>query len=548
MSTDDPVSSRLDRSIPDLLALIGPAAAPGPGHGNSNGNGNGNGGGQGGDDTVGSGGDDVLSGGNGRDDLHGLGGDDTISGGNGADSLFGEQGDDSLTGDNGPDDLDGGSGNDTLSGGNGPDALAGGDGDDFLEGGLGPDTAYFDHSLANYHLLFDGSVLVVEDTVFGSEGEDRLSEIELLSFAGQIVTVASLRGAGSFNGFDHHGGNGNDLLFGSAFNDSLSGGDGNDTIFGLGGDDVLDGGDGNDLLIGDFPGQPFGAALCGGGNDTGVGGVGDDTLTGDDGRDILLGQGGNNLLVGGDDDDLLIGGSGNDTLYGDSGDDTLIGEGGVDWLEGGDGNDWIAVNASDEAASGGDGDHDVLVLRGDVLGFNQIDLADPIDQNHSPAGPELTGFEAVDASLAQGPVSVSGAVIDGDGVTIIGSAFNDTLAGAGADDLLFGGPGNDQIAGGGGNDMLISTSGEDTLAGDFGADLFVYAGNGTTDIVVLDFEPGTDQVQLPAGLGLTPAAAVAATQAVGGDAMLVFSGGGSITFVGLAATLDQLSAGDFTIG
>jgi Ca2+-binding RTX toxin-like protein len=46
------------------------------------------------------------------------------------------------------------------------------------------------------------------------------------------------------------GGDGNDTITGTAFNDNINGGNGNDTITGGPGDDVIEGGNGNDTLTG----------------------------------------------------------------------------------------------------------------------------------------------------------------------------------------------------------------------------------------------------------------------------------------------------------
>jgi hypothetical protein len=71
------------------------------------------------------------------------------------------------------------------------------------------------------------------------------------------------------------GGDGNDTITGTAFNDVITGGDGNDTVTGGPGDDTIDAGNGNDTVTG------------GPGNDTIEGGNGNDTLTGGDGDDTV---------------------------------------------------------------------------------------------------------------------------------------------------------------------------------------------------------------------------------------------------------------------
>ncbi len=102
------------------------------------------------------------------------------------------------------------------------------------------------------------------------------------------------------------GGDGNDTLIGTEFQDSINGGGGNDFLSGLNGNDSLSGFMGNDYLSG---------------------GNGDDMLFGDGvgyGNDTLLGGSGNDLLNGGAGNDFLIGGEGMDTLIGGTGSDTFV--------------------------------------------------------------------------------------------------------------------------------------------------------------------------------------------------------------------------------
>src|SRR5205807_2057066 len=57
---------------------------------------------------------------------------------------------------------------------------------------------------------------------------------------------------------------------------------------------------------------------------------------------------------------------------------------------------------------------------------------------------------------------------------IIGSSWNDTIVGDGADNRLEGGLGNDTLIGGGGRDTLLAGFGTDTLTGGADADTFVF--------------------------------------------------------------------------
>jgi hypothetical protein len=78
---------------------------------------------------------------------------------------------------------------------------------------------------------------------------------------------------------------------------------GNDILTGTAGNDSLDGGNGSDILIGNA------------GNDTLIGGIG---------TDFLVGSAGNDLLDGGNGSDTLRGGLGNDTLIGGLGPDVFV--------------------------------------------------------------------------------------------------------------------------------------------------------------------------------------------------------------------------------
>jgi len=96
--------------------------------------------------------------------------------------------------------------------------------------------------------------------------------------------------------YNSSGTNANDMMVGSAGNDTIGAGDGNDIVYGGEGDDIIGGQDGNDTLYG---------------------GDGDDTLYGENGNDTLEGGAGNDRLEGGDYDDTYIFGRGDgvDTIY-----------------------------------------------------------------------------------------------------------------------------------------------------------------------------------------------------------------------------------------
>ena len=120
---------------------------------------------------------------------------------------------------------------------------------------------------------------------------------DLGGLKGSSSITLMMTGSTSDKGVNLNGGNGNDLLSGSATNnaeDVLQGGNGDDSLFGYGGTDAL------------------------------YGGNGDDKLSGGAGIDYLYGDSGNDTLDGGIDGDVIFGGKGNDVLIGGTGADKFV--------------------------------------------------------------------------------------------------------------------------------------------------------------------------------------------------------------------------------
>ena len=179
----------------------------------------------------------------------------------------------------------GGSGNDllignalsnALYGGAGNDTLAGGAGNNLLDGGDGEDTALFDLPASSYSIHHSGAN---EVTVTGPQGINTLRGIEHLSFGDVTLvlnrdarpgTVADtfyavtdsksgqslLQEASAYSGpvntlkWQWVGGDGGEVIAGSAHNDFINSRGGTDAIDGGAGDDVLDGGSGSNFLTG----------------------------------------------------------------------------------------------------------------------------------------------------------------------------------------------------------------------------------------------------------------------------------------------------------
>ncbi|MEX0366015.1 MAG: calcium-binding protein, partial [Ruegeria sp.] len=249
------------------------------------------------------------------------------------------------------------------------------------------------------------------------------------------------------------------------------------------------------------------------GNDTIYGGNGNDIVIGDDGNDFLYGAGGENgsNVVN---TDRLDGGTGRDFLYGSDGQDTLIGR---------DGDDFMVGNDGDDVINGGAG----------------IDWA----SYRYASG-------AVSASLATG--SSAGA----DGVDTLvqierlqGSAFNDTLTGNAADNVLAGFDGDDTLDGRAGADRLQGDRGNDTLTGGADADRFVF-GNNFGDDVITDFDTvNAERIDLSANSSLNSFADVLASLTNVGGFAQINDGANSILLDGIAfgdvSATGPVSASDF---
>ena len=260
-------------------------------------------------------------------------------------------------------------------------------------------------------------------------------------------------------------GNGVDFLTGF---ENLTGSAFDDTLAGDAGDNALDGGLGLDTLsyAAAAAGVTVSLALTTAQN---TGSAGTDTirgferLAGSAFGDVLTGSSAANVLAGGDGNDSLDGGSGDDDVDGEAGDDVLIGGTGNDILRGGAGND----TASYAAALGVTVDLALIGAQNTVgAGFDQlIDIENLLgstrnDTLSGDGGANIldgnAGIDTVSYATAGAAVTVSlaqqGAVQDtgGGGLdtllnfeNLTGSAFDDTLAGNGAANIIDGGDGID---------------------------------------------------------------------------------------------------------
>lgn len=436
---------------------------------------------------------DKIDGNDGVDDLiNAAAGDDTVNAGLGSDTVDGGTGNDSLLGAAGNDSVLGGTGNDTLSGGTGNDILTGGDGDDrfILATGDGSDTLTGGEAAEGLGDLLDATAQTANVTLAltAAEAGTLISGSDTVSFS-QIERIAL--------------GSGNDSVTGSTGNDSVDAGAGNDTLSGAAGNDTLSGGSGNDLLLG---GAGADSLIGGAGTDTvsyatsafgvaidlatGTGAGGDaegdrfsgiEGVIGSDLSDDIAGSGAAETLIGGLGDDALLAASGNDSVEGGAGDDYAEGGAGDDTVSGGDGNDLLygdGINDSGRDLVIGDAGNDTLIgnalsdtlqggvgndlLYGGYLGQAGGDLLD------GGAGIDTVSYEfsnvGVTVNLATG--AGTGGDADGDTITgaevVIGSDFDDLLAGGSGAETLIGGTGNDTLTGGAG-DALSGGTGDDVF-------------------------------------------------------------------------------------
>ncbi|CAH1208159.1 hypothetical protein PAECIP111893_02849 [Paenibacillus plantiphilus] len=446
---------------------------------------------------------DTVNGSSAHDALKGAEGDDIINGLAGDDALYGDQGADKLYGGDGADLLDGGVGNDYMEGGAGNDTymFRKGDGEDTInENGTGsisdtlrliditPEEVTVNRIGNDLELLVNGSA----DKVTIRNYFQNQSLVEQIQFADDSIWKYADVYSFSLN------------LTGTENQDTLTGNGGNDVLIGLEGNDRLNGNEGDDRLLG---GIGFDALNGGAGNDYLDGGSGDDTLEGGSGIDMLIGGSGNDALYGQEGDDSLIGGEGSDVLNGGIGSDLLDGGTGNDQLDGSAGNDVYLFSkgygqdtiydydstagnvdtlrmtdiASSEAVLSRSGDHLIITLADSddritlqnyfyshAYRIERFEFADGITWMYADVLNQpiqlLTGITLYGTAADNTLTGVSG------NDYLEGYGGNDSLFGEGGDDRLYGSEGNDSLNGGSGNDVLYGGSGLDTLDGGLGND------------------------------------------------------------------------------
>ena len=514
------------------------------------------------DELYGQDGDDWLEAGNGvyGDKMYGGRGNDTLVGGAGRDAMYGEQGQDLLIGGDLGDLMDGGE-NDVIGGTLRGDTLVGETGRDTLQGDRGHDELHAflksgvraplglpelrpltpEERLALRDQLLDRSnyLIPLETQLLNREyelllipanerTEEQRTELAEVQRQLRIVqdeltvideTLVDLRIHQSVVVDVLMGGEGNDTLYGSPFNDDLNGNDGDDSIvFTLDwanldrfpGRDTITGGLGTDTYFIQFSDQAEDVDLiarCDGINcwvgvdakiigsseakrevarlhrldieNIGVlAGGGDDLVRVQFGnqsvREVVIDGGAGNDRIDASampTNATLGGGAGNDTLLGTAYHDVLLGSTGMDSIVGGLGNDTLRWQ-------GTTGNDTLIIQAAHISGIERLEAIgldghDTIQVNMSLVIPGLTEV-LLDGGFGNDRINALAMQVPG---TIYGGPGLDTIYGGSANDTLYGGADNDYLEGSGGADRLFGEDGNDTLYGDAGNDS-LYGGNG----------------------------------------------------------------------
>jgi Ca2+-binding RTX toxin-like protein len=273
---------------------------------------------------------------------------------------------------------------------------------------------------------------------------------------------------------------GRDVITGNSFGNRIEGGGGVDVIDGAGGDDIIEGGQGADTLaggshtlIGDTVSYTLSAAGVIVNLATQTASLGDaqgdklsgfENATGSAQADTLTGSTGANILKGGAGNDTLLGGAGGDNMDGGDGTgDTVSYAGSTS----------VNINLLSNTATGGHAAGDVILGFENVTGSSQSDTIAG-DANANVLNGALGTGDLLTYANSNAFVNVnlttnvvSGGFADGDTISgferVIGSNFDDFLAGTVFANTLAGGSGNDTIYGDAGADNLTGGNGFDTL-------------------------------------------------------------------------------------
>ncbi|MDT8325759.1 MAG: Hint domain-containing protein [Roseovarius sp.] len=491
-------------------------------------------------------GDDLIDGRDSGDSLMGGDGSDTILGGGGDDTILGQGGDDSII-------LADGFGNDVITGGETGETL--GDTLD-LSALTGPTTVDLTSADPEAGNVSDGTSTAtfteIENIVLGSG----INTIVLADGSGNDAVTGFAaptdNGDSTFTGRDQLDVSGLQDLNGNPVNtvDTVvtSDADGNAVLTFPGGESLT--------LIGVSPASisdpaalaAMGVPLAGPVDGTAGADLINTAYLGDPEGDRIDG----NDAPDGSNDDTVLAGDGNDSIDSGLGNDLVFA---------GSGDDEIFLDAvlQNDTIYGGEGGE--TAGEGDRINFSAISTPLTINFTAPEAGTITDGtsvtkfFEIERFQMGTG----SDTVIGSDGVEeIIGNFGNDSIIAGGGNDTVFSGFDDDYVEGGAGDDSLVASSGADTIDGGTGNDqIDLGPGDGEVDVLVLQDGSGVDVVssfEAPVDngdgtftgrdqfdvAGLTDASGnpvttedVTVSEDAGGNAVLTFPGGESVTLVGV---------------
>jgi Ca2+-binding RTX toxin-like protein len=325
-------------------------------------------------------------------------------------------------------------------------------------------------------------------------------------------------------------------------NDVINGLGGDDILDGLGGDDLLRGGTGNDRLFG---GSGNDTLQGDEGNDQLFGGDGNDVLEGGANNDQLDGGGGNDFINGGDGDDVILGSAGSDVILGGAGFDRLSYQnlaGPTDLVfymeprvsvqsspfsasvtlttnsqlvvKKGTTVDSISgvttsplsfysngANQNEQYIPSGIGQVNVNLsierLEGASGQINTIDFSTIIRDSRTITPPirnqpstisTFNAAPAINVDLAAETLTFKDKVLQVSNFSrVLGSQFDDVIAGGGSNDILVGNDGNDTLT--------ASISGNTSMTGGLGSDTFKLLQTDRFN-TILDFGNGDDRINL----------------------------------------------------
>ena len=380
----------------------------------------------------------------------------------------------------------GSSHNDVITGDGNDNIIAGGAGNDSIDGGGGTNTIDYNYDPAG--VTVDLSMGTATD---GWSGSDTFSNIQNVIGSAHADTLTGdsndniiaggagndvIDGGGGTNTVDYShdiagvtvdlsmgtatdGWSGSDTLsniqnvIGSAYDDTITGDSNNNIIAGGAGDDLIDGGSGTNTV--DYSHDVAGVTVYL--DFFGTGSVGFDGYGGFDtlvNIQNVIGSAYVDNITGDANDNVIVGGAGDDVLDGDGGTNT------VDYSHDPAG---VTVNLYDNVATDGWGGTDTLYNFQNVIGsaFNDT-IAGDANNNVLDGG---GGVNTADYSYGLYGVTVDlsmGTATDGFGGSdtlfnfqnVIGSSNDDTITGDSNDNVIVGGLGDDIIDAGGGTNTI----------------------------------------------------------------------------------------------